>query len=256
VKLGGLLTAAYTHDDDNQITLRSFVYQNAIDETTASTGFVGGAGSPPARLSILRYTLESLGFAQLAGHHKFDEHFIADWRTVISRTDREEPDTRLTQYIQSTEPPKVYSFSNSDDRGGFRFENSTLEQMSDSNLDFTIPLDTDLPYTDVWSGMAAKFMFGPAYTYRARDFSQREFRYSPQSSAIDLTKPPEDVLAPDHLVPGIVDFLESTDIQDSFHATQEIVGGYGLFDLPIIRDTLKLNAGVRSSTPSSSSIRA
>jgi outer membrane receptor protein involved in Fe transport len=46
-------------------------------------------------------------------------------------------------------------------------------------------------------------------------------------------------------VPGIVDFNEATDIEDSFTATQEIIGGYGMFDMPIVRDMLKLNAGAR-----------
>jgi hypothetical protein len=114
-KLGGLLTASYTPNDDHQISLRSFVYQNALDETSFSTGFVGGSGSPPARLTTLRYVQESLGDGQLAGHHKLTDWFLTDWRSVLARTEREEPDTRLSQYIQDPETG-VFVFRNNDDR--------------------------------------------------------------------------------------------------------------------------------------------
>src|SRR5262249_3800867 len=55
----------------------------------------------------------------------------------------------------------------------------------------------------------------------------------------------EVILAPQNLIPGLVDFDENTQPGDSYDVTQEIWGGYGNFDIPIIRDQLRLIAGVR-----------
>jgi hypothetical protein len=246
-KLGAVLTSGWKLAEGHQLSLRSFVYQTGVDETTAAFGQVKeGENEPPAALSVLRYTLESLGYGQLAGEHRFTDWFLVDWRTVLSRTERDEPDTRLTQYYaDSPRPPFVFTFNGEEDRGGFRFENKTYEWLSDSAVDFSIPFKTRLPATDAWSDLPAKFKFGPAYSYREREFDQREFRYSPTVGAVDLTLPPEEILAPQNLVPGIVDFQEATDIEDSFDATQEIIAGYGLLELPILRDRLRVIGGAR-----------
>jgi outer membrane receptor protein involved in Fe transport len=93
--------------------------------------------------------------------------------------------------------------------------------------------------------LPARFKFGPAYSYRSRDFNLRQFDYFPDSATLDVTQPPEVLLAPSNLVPGIIGFRETTDIQDTYTGTQEIIGGYGLFELPIIRDRLRVVGGVR-----------
>jgi hypothetical protein len=245
-KLGSVLTTGVKLAEGHQLTLSSFIYQNAVDETTVSRGTVDPVPAPPARLSVLRYTLESLGYGQLAGEHRFTDWFLVDWRTVLSRTERDEPDTRLTQYIAgSEEPPFTFLFSTEQDRGGFRYNNKTYEWLSDSNVDFSLPFKTRLPATDVWRDLPGKFKFGPAYSYREREFDQREFRYSPEAGAVDLARLPEEVLAPENLLPGIVEFEEATDIEDRFEATQEIIGGYGLLELPILRDRLRVIGGAR-----------
>jgi len=245
-KLGSVLTAGVELAEGHRLTLSSFVYQNAVDETTVSRGTVDPAPAPPARLSVLRYTLESLGYGQLAGEHRFTDWLEVDWRTVLSRTERDEPDTRLTQYVADSEtPPFTFLFSTEQDRGGFRYTNETFEWLSDSNVDFSVPFKTRLPGTDVWRDLPARLKFGPAYSWREREFDQREFRYSPAPDAVDLTRPPEEILAPENLLPGIVEFEEATDIEDRFRATHEIIGGYGLLELPILRDRLRVIGGAR-----------
>ncbi len=244
-KLGGLLTAGYKPNENHELTLRSFVYQNAYDTTITQTGFLDQNPANPVRLSSLQYVQENLGYGQLAGKHKLTDWLRTDWRTVLSRTARDEPDTRFNQYIGTDTKPRVFQFSTNENRGGFRFNNETFEWLSDTMVDFTIPFKTQLPYTDVWDDLDAKFKFGPAYSYRSREFNQREFLYSPDGGAVDLTDPPQVILQPGNLVPGIVDFEELTDIEDSFNATQEIAAGYGLFELPIIRDQLRIIGGAR-----------
>ena len=242
-KLGGVLTLAYKPNDHHELSLRTFSYQNALDETTARTGTINQAVENPVRTTVLKYIQENLSLGQLAGKHRLASWLQADWRSVLSRTTRDEPDTRFTQYRRVGDG---FIFSNDQNRGGFRFTNDTSEWLSDSAVDLTIPFKTRLPLTDVWSDLPAKFKFGPAYSYRSRTFNQRQFLYSPDAAAVDLSQPPEVILAPDNLVDGIVDIQELTDIEDHFEATHEIIGGYGMFELPLVRDRLRIVGGART----------
>jgi Carboxypeptidase regulatory-like domain/Outer membrane protein beta-barrel family/TonB-dependent Receptor Plug Domain len=239
-KLGGVMTAGYEPTERHRFTFRTFVYQNAIDGTTLQTGTIN-AGTF-AQQSQLQYILDSLAYGQLGGEHKFADWLLMDWRTALARTRRDEPDTRLTLYLGGP-PPRFASSAEGD--GGRRYAAATREDLSDTRVDFTIPFQTGLPFTDFWSGLPAKFKFGPAYSYRSRDFSLRQFDYFPDSTTLDTTLPPEILLAPSNLTPGIIGFRETTDIQDTYTGTQEIIGGYGLFELPIIRDRLRVVGGVR-----------
>ncbi len=90
-----------------------------------------------------------------------------------------------------------------------------------------------------------KFKFGPAYAYRTRAFDQRRFDYGVNGAALDLGAPPETILAPSNLVPGVVNVSETTQNGDRWSVSHEIMGAYGMFDLPLVRDRLRLIAGVR-----------
>jgi hypothetical protein len=243
-RLGGVLTLAYKPSDQHQLTLRTFTYQQALDETTERLGFTNQAKETPLRTSVLRYVPENLSYGQLAGKHQLASWLQAEWRSVLARTLRDEPDTRFTSYIFT--PGQGFTFTNNQNRGGFRYTNTLDEWLTDSGVDLTIPFKTGLPWTDVWDDLPAKFKFGPAYTFRDRHFNQREFLYDPEAGAPNLTQPPEVILAPDNLVDGIVDIDEQTDIEDHYEARQEIIAGYGLFELPIIRDRFRLVGGART----------
>lgn len=239
-KLGAVLTAGYEPTERHRFTFRTFVYQHATDDTAVLDGLVDI--TTPAQQSQLQYVLDSLAYGQLTGEHKFTDWLLVDWRTALSRTRRDEPDTRLTAYIGT---PPEFGPPGAPATGGRRFNNTTFEDLTDTMLDFTIPFRTWLPFTDVWTGLPAKFKFGPAYSYRSRTFNQRVFDYFPQDAALDLTLPPEVILQPRNILDGVVGFQESTDITDSYDATQEIIAGYGLFELPIVRDRLRVVGGVR-----------
>jgi len=131
--------------------------------------------------------------------------------------------------------------------GGNRTFGDLTEDLTDSAIDFTIPFLTRLPFTDLWSGLPAKFKFGPAYAYRSRNFDLRQFEASIGNNpgALNLAAPPEVILQPAHIVPGVIDFQELTGQGFSFSVSQEIIAGYAMFDLPIVRDRLRFIGGVR-----------
>jgi hypothetical protein len=244
-KLGGVLTTGWEINDRNRLNFRAFVNRFATDTTQLEFGQVENQrDTVPAEFTrqwYLAYVAEKLALGQLSGEH--DLGWVrADWRTALSRTTRDEPDTRYATYQGTLD---AFSFSTDLPLSGNRINNRTVDELSDSMLDFTVPFDTWLPFTDAWSGLPAKFKLGPAYAYRKRRFDQRRFVFTPSADTQNLRKPPEDLFAPDQLGPGLANFSEETRVSDSFFATQQIIGGYGLLELPIVRDRLRVQGGAR-----------
>ncbi len=238
-RMGGILTTTYRLSDTSKLFFRSLIDRNTFDSNTGTNGF--NDQGLHERNTILRYTEEELDFGQIGGEHRWS-HLWIDWRTAYSRTLQNEPDTRFVSYTGPQGAPLQFT---TEDSGGTRLFNGLKEYLTDSALDLTLPFDTRLPFTDVWSGLPAKFKFGPAYSYRTRNFDQRRFDNGVNGAALDLTAPPETILGPSNLVPGVIDFSESTQTTDHFDVSQEIIGGYGMFDLQLVRDRLRLIGGVR-----------
>ncbi len=238
-RLGGLLTATYKLDDTNKLFSRGLVEHNSFDDVT----FANGQNKQliNQQETVLRYTEEQLALGQVGGEHRWPWLWL-DWRTAFSNTTQDEPDTRYITYEGAPGSPLQFT---GDSLGGSRIFNTLSENLTDSAVDFTIPFTTGLPYTDVWDGLPGKFKFGPAYSYRKRNFEQRRFVYDVNGAAIDTTQDPETILQPSNQVPGVINFNEETKAGDSYDVSQEIIGGYGMFDMPIIRDRLRLIAGSR-----------
>ena len=247
-RVGAIATAAYKFGANHKLTVRGLIDRNSSDEVLAGSGitdqFRNSPTTPPVETQTqLRYTEEELAFGQLAGEHHFP-WIQLDWRTAFSRTKQDVPDNRYTTYIGIPGTPPRFS---EDSLGGSRIFGDLSEILTDSALDFTVPFKTGLPLTDVWSDLPGKFKFGPAYAYRDRDFTQRRFRYRTRNSqALDLALPPEELLNPGNIQPGLVDFGEETVPRDAFSATQEISGAYGMMELPLLKDNLlRLITGLR-----------
>src|SRR5262249_58924674 len=85
----------------------------------------------------------------------------------------------------------------------------------------------------------------PSCPHPGRDCAQRRFEYGTNGAPLDLPAPPETILAPPNVIPGVIDFNEQTQATDQYDVSQEIIGGYGMFDLPLIPDQLRLISGVR-----------
>jgi hypothetical protein len=242
-RLGGVFTSGYRLSDDHKITLNTFINRKTQDEILVGHGISSDEPGNLFHQTQMHYTDDELDFGQLAGEDHWS-WLTANWRTAYSRTLEDEPDIRRTSYIGLPGEPKLFQ---NDTFGGARIFRDLKETLSDSALDFTLPFRTALPGTDFWSGLPGNFRFGAAYSYRSRDFTQRVFRYRiVNDNAVDRSLPPNQLLAPNNIVPGVINFLEETDPRDQFNATEEIVGGYGMFELPLIRDQLRAVGGART----------
>ncbi len=241
--LGAVLTSGLKLSPDHQVSLRGLVNRKTYDETLVGSG--ERAESNPGITFFptqLEYTEDQLGFGQLGGKHHL-KWVDLDWRTALSQSTEEQPDTRLYEYRDTGEgAPELRS--QGDDL--LRTFANLDEWLSDSAVDLTVPFRTQLPATDVWSGLAAKFKGGVAYAYRDRNFDYRRFRYTNIPTSLDTLPSPEQILVPENIGgAGFVRFGESSTDADSFKASQEIAGAYGMLDLPIIKDRVRVVAGSR-----------
>jgi hypothetical protein len=156
---------------------------------------------------------------QLRGTHPFPWFDLA-WRTALSRSTRDEPDTRHVTYRK--EGDQALTFTN-DSLGGVVLSNENEERLSDSGVDLTVPFDTRLPGTTAWSGLPAKLRAGWNYSHRRRSFAQRRFRFEPNTATQDLTLPPEELFAPGQIGFGGADIVEDTLPTDEFRASEDIL---------------------------------
>src|SRR5262249_4449566 len=123
--------------------------------------------------------------------------------------------------------------------------NTLRENLTDDALDATIPFALPSPFGPLWSQLPGKFQFGPAYTYRDRHSSQRRFEFNPGTGIFDLSQPTQVLFQPKNIGANGVQFTETTLPQDKFAATQEIIAGYGLFDMFLWPSKLRVVGGVR-----------
>ena len=238
-RLGAVLTSGYKLADNHKLSLRALVDRNSSDEVFDGSGHDRNI-SDPIRQWQLQYKEEQLGYGQLAGEHHLPSLDI-NWRSALAQTSESTPDTRLITYDLDS----GHLFAGGGPESAERLFGDLSEYLTDSAVDVTLPFKTALPFTDWWSGLPAKFKFGPAYAFRNRDFNYRRFVYTQRSAqGLDLTASPEVLLTPQN-IPRNFEFSENTKNSDSFKASQEIAAMYGMFDLPLVRDQLRLVAGVR-----------
>ena len=237
--LGGVLTSGYDIDPKNRITFRSLYNLRSLNQVYAGSG--ESLNDTELDTTRLQFTQQQLAFGQLAGQHVLPGIEIG-WRSAFTYTTQDIPDARTVSYVTSQTPPVFLNQPPSGTRVYFDID----EKMTDSAVDFTVPFPMALPATDAWDGLTGKFKFGPAFTYRDRNSSLRNFSYTTRGAGIDRTQPPDVLLNPDNILDNQLTFQENTSKRDSFHATEEIAAIYGMFDLPLWRDWLRLVAGVRT----------
>jgi hypothetical protein len=242
--IGAVYTAGYDFNPDNRINFRALYNRNTENRVELGTGVTSQNEDQINNITRLEYGVDDLVFGQFQGQDHTD-WFDVDWRTAFARSTENLPDTRTTDYVNIPDDPTAPPIFVPASQGGTRVFFDITEYMSDSAVDFTIPFRTWLPFTEVWDGLPARLKLGPAYMHRERVTDLRSFRYLPRG-AQDLSQPPDELLAPDRVGQGLVGFEETTAPRDSFSASEDVAAFYGLFDLPIVRDLLRLVAGVRT----------
>lgn len=247
-QLGAVLTTSYEPSPNHKFAGRSLYNRKSVNEVLVGSGFdfIEEAGRPifPTQSE---YITDQLGFGQIEGRHHWSIADV-DWRASWAPSQEEQPDTKFTTYQQQAEqasPALIFK-----QPSGSRNFASLDEFLQDYYVDLTAPFRTWLPFTEIWSGLSAEFKTGLAYSLRERNFDLRRFTTDAGGGIglIDLTAEPGSIFVPANYgsysgAPLV--FRETTRRSDKFHATQEIAGIYGMFELPLVPDRLRFVGGVR-----------
>ncbi len=236
-RLAGVLNIAYKLSNSSKLLLRNTLTRDADKEVRQFTGLNGGIGVE-VEDTRFRYVQRSLYSTSLEGDHAFQNlrNSIFHWQFTFSNSLRDEPDLRQT--IRGREPGtnNPYTYLNLGD-SGFRFFNNLNDKIYEPQADWGIPF-----FKGNISGLVK---FGFRGTVRRRDFDSRRFRFVPvRLSTIDFTASNNQILGAANIRPDGFVLREVTRATDSYQASMDVYGGYGLIDLNLSA-RLRVVAGVR-----------
>jgi outer membrane receptor protein involved in Fe transport len=246
-QLGAVLTSQYEISDEHKLLARALVNRQGVDEVQVGQGVDGQKSNLEQFPKSSQYTASQLGFGALEGLHHFSLLDL-DWRGSWAPSSQEIPDAKFYTYSieEGSPPPPILTVTATDDLAPERTWASLSEFLQDYYVDATIPFRTRLPFTDVWRGLAGQVKTGANYAFRDRSYLYQSFDIAGTSlvDQLNLALPPDSLLIPANFSDeGPLEFDRRS--YQPFDASQEIAAMYGMADLPLIEDRLRVIGGSR-----------
>ncbi len=228
----GQLTAAYAPTKSDSLKVVGFYTHGSEKRARINDGRVGGGTT--GQRHVLRYAETDLIFSQLLGEHVLPSFFQSkvEWFGAYSIAKRDQPDTRIIDYgptgqISIAEPVK-------------RYFNDFSEQNIEAGPSIEIPFRQ-------WQDLKSKVKIGTFGLLRTRENRSRRFRYTDDANTAAGVNPSQDIESFINQTGYLT--LETTGTSstqgfDAYDATLTIGGGYGMVDIPLMRE-LRLITGAR-----------
>ncbi len=219
---GALLDLNAKINSNNKIGLKTVYNVSSEDEASTTTGFLNVSSGGDVRYTRLRYQQRNLLSSQLLGEHQVKSlgNSKIEWHGAYSRADREEPDTRLTGY-QLNQTTGIYEALGQSRNS--RFFSNLLDQEYNVGLDWTLPVSAI---------QNSKIKFGSLYRNKDRNFNAHRYAYSNILDAV-RTESPENLFTPGNISNGDVEFEDVTQPNDRYDATEDLIAGYAMMDVPL-----------------------
>jgi hypothetical protein len=228
--LGGILTNLSVRLAPSQILrVRTLYTRSADDEARISQGPNEDYGTQEYRVTRLGYVERGLLSNVVSGDHtlSFLHGVLADWNFGYSAATRSEPNRRESAYESNGNGQLVLSQRNQ--YGLTRVFGDMKE------LDRSLHGNLSMPWHG-WGGAEAKVKAGAAWRLRSRVSAFRRFGFAlgpTGASTLDLSLPPDELLADGNIQPGYFTLNELTRENDQYTAHQELKAAYGMIDLPL-----------------------
>jgi outer membrane receptor protein involved in Fe transport len=258
--LGGLFTAAYKFNPEQQISGNIFYSKSGI----AKSRFMEGKWPQEIGLEsdyhniVLEWMERDILSYQLKGEHHLSGllNSSIDWSATFATTNQLEPDRRLTTYIKTeTHQGTSYTINGSNFDNPSRYYRELEDKTNTYNLNLSIPFAQ-------WDGYNSKIKFGGMFQELDRNFLERIYTYSTNDDIFNTVE--GDVsLYFRNANSGIIDstqfgegntryFFGNTVYDRSFarnnyNGDQKIYAAYSMIDLPLFRD-LRFVGGARYET--------
>jgi len=228
--LGGVLTNLSVKLAPSQtLRVRTLYTRSADDEARVSDGPNEDYGTQEFRVTRLGYVERGLLSNVVSGDHTiaFLHGLLADWNFGYSSATRNEPNRRESAYEGNGRGQVVLSQRNQ--YGLTRVFGDMKE------LDRSLHGNLSMPW-HAWGQAEAKVKAGVAWRLRSRVSSFRRFGFAlgpVGASTLDLSLPPDELLADENIQPGYFTLDELTRENDQYTAHQELRAAYGMIDLPL-----------------------
>ncbi len=211
------------------IRLRTLYTRSTDDEARISDGPNENYGTAEFRVTRLGYVERGLLSNVVSGEHALPlvPGLLADWNFGYSAATRSEPNRRESTYEADGTGKLVLSQRNQ--YGLTRVFGAMRE------FDRTLHGNLTMPFHP-WGGTEAKVKTGVAWRLRSRLSSFRRFGFKigyQGTSGLDLSLPPEELLADENIQPGLFTLDETTRENDQYTARQELRAAYAMVDLPL-----------------------
>lgn len=245
-ELGALLSSQYQIDANHKVLARALVNRQGINAVQSGSGedrqaFLNFTQFP----SSSQYTANQLGFGALEGLDHFS-WIDLDWRASWAPSSQQIPDAKYYDYL-SVPPARPRLDVTHPALSPQRIWTSLDEFLQDYYVDAIVPFRTGLPFTDVWSGLEGKLKAGINYAKRDREFLYQVFYTTGTGlnpDRLDLSLPPDTLLVPENYSTS-GPFRFSRLSYEPFDASQDIAAFYGMVDVPLIKDRLRVIGGTR-----------
>jgi hypothetical protein len=212
-----------------QITWRNLLSRSSEDKVVLQSGYDGQNEGADVEYTRLQWVERLLANTQLSGRHLFIGDVLLDWRGSASLTERDQPDTRQNKYVDQDDDG-IFEWDTGTNSGVRQFYFQT-DNVYDFGLDlaipfnpFEIPEESDADPDRLEPGQYIKV--GAALTSRRRTLDTRKFRFLGDTSGLDLTLPPEELINPGTILDGTFVIEEQTRPTDNYEATQDLAAAY------------------------------
>ncbi len=259
---GGLVKVSFKPRTNHKFSFNYMHNQSGESRANDLFGSIPEQNIDNYETRVLAYTERQLDIYQLQGDHAFGTKnaegaiekptLEVDWIVSLSESFQEEPDLRFfsNEFNFNQDGQPIYDLDISVYREPSRFYRDLNEDNLDAKLNFKLPISI--------SERKGAFKFGGAYTRKERDFNERRFTLD-----TDLRRAPYegnpgawftndnigideiDTLSNGRIIARFNGVYQETTVQsNSYVGEQEILGTYGMFELPL-SEKLKFIGGAR-----------
>lgn len=237
VQWGGLLNATFQPAPHSQITV-SGVFNHMSDHLARRLEGFNLDSNTDQLNTRLQSISTSLLNAQLRGEHglSFLNEGTLSWRGAYTAARRYEPSTREMLYRQTEETFVFDDFVQS----GSIFHQDQQDRGWNGALSQSVPFDL--------GSRRMELQVGAATDRKDRETFTRRFRFRPVRGGgltdEALALPPNDLLVPENIGPGLFELEESTFRTDNYDASETVDAAFIRFEAETV-GRLRLDGGVR-----------
>ncbi len=233
VELGGIFNLTYRLGAFHKFGLKNFYSRSSNELVRQSQG--GDLGDGPSLNYQGDYIQQYVQQTQLTGDHSLPGFLNSriEWKASYGRASRQDLDNRQLRYLDTGSGFKISSVVPS-----FRYNADLLDKSSTGQVDWSIPFS-------LRASGDALVKVGGAYRKKDRTFDAGSLEIAVGADfPEDLkTLPPEQLLAPENLGPGLI-LYEGAGSLSPYVGRDEVKAGYGLLDFELL-PSVRIVGGAR-----------